>query len=255
MDGEYEEYELHSYPLDDSVTLRGLFKLDANNELYCDGDEYPSSGEVTHYWAEKVFDGSDDEGWMLSQYGYYQTGSISDAIDANASVDNIFCDKITYAPVQNMTTDKGICLIWRGVRVRNETMDTIDNWKTYLSTHPITVMYRLATPTTESADPYTNPQVVNDFGTEEYVIETLNDVVIPVGHDTMYNPNLRAKLEMAPNSPDGDGDYIVRQTNGENSYVQLVIPSELPTAPSSDGTYVLKCTVSSGVATLSWVSE
>ena len=26
---------------------------------------------------------------------------------------------------------------------------------------------------------------------------------------------------MAPNSPDGDGDYIVRQTNGTNEYVSI----------------------------------
>ena len=49
-------------------------------------------------------------------------------------------------------------------------------------------------------------------------------IPIPVGHETAYTANLRAKLEMAPNSPDGDGDYVVRQTNGRNEYVPATYP-------------------------------
>ena len=96
-----------------------------------------------------------------------------------------------------------------------------------------------------------NPQIVDDFGTEEYVDN--REVAIPVGHDTFYQANLRAKLEMSPDSPSGDGDYIVRQTNGQNEYVAFV--KELPTLPSTDGTYTLKCTVSGSTKTLSWVAD
>ena len=117
----------------------------------------------------------------------------------------------------------------------------------------VMLVYALATPTTESADAYTNPQIVDDFGTEEYVIDSSVTVPIPVGHNTKYTPNLRAKLEMLPNSPDSDGDYIVRHTSGESAFVLL--EKELPSVPSEDGTYVLKCTVSSGTATLTWESE
>ena len=112
---------------------------------------------------------------------------------------------------------------------------------------------KLTTPTTESADAYTNPQIVDDWGTEEYVDS--RTVPIPVGHDTKYLANLKAKLEMAPNSPDGDGDYIVRQTDGENLYVPFVIPKELPTKPSEDGTYDLVLTVADGTPTLAWVAR
>ena len=80
------------------------------------------------------------------------------------------------------------------------------------------------------------------------------DVASPVGHETTYQANLRAKLEMAPDSPDGDGDYIVRQTNGLNEYVTLT--KELPTAPTTEGTYHLKATVASGGAvTLTWEAD
>lgn len=92
-------------------------------------------------------------------------------------------------------------------------------------------VYRLTTPTTEQATPFQNPQQVDDFGTEEYV--DTRTVPLPVGHNTFYQANLRAKLEMSPDSPDGDGDYIVRQTDGENKYVPLVVQSCMMVAAQS----------------------
>ena len=45
--GDYVPYEAHTYALDSSLTLRGIPKLDANNNLYYDGDTYESDGKVT----------------------------------------------------------------------------------------------------------------------------------------------------------------------------------------------------------------
>jgi hypothetical protein len=42
----------------------------------------------------------------------------------------------------------------------------------------------LATPTTETAESYASPQVVNPLGTEEYI--DTRDVPVPVGHETRY---------------------------------------------------------------------
>lgn len=112
-------------------------------------------------------------------------------------------------------------------------------------------VYKLTTPTTETADTFENPQLVSNLGTEEYTDS--RTIQIPVGHITKYPPDLKAKLESAPDSPSVNGDYILRHNNGENSYVALT--KELPTVPTTDGTYVLKATVSSGTATLSWVAE
>ena len=61
------------------------------------------------------------------------------------------------------------------------------------------------------------------------------------------------KIESAPNSPSANGDYVLRHNNRVNTYVADT--KELPTGPTTDGTYVLKATVSSGTATLSWVAE
>lgn len=45
LNGTYKAYEEHNYPLDD-VELRGIPQLDANNNLFYDGDEYSSDGRV-----------------------------------------------------------------------------------------------------------------------------------------------------------------------------------------------------------------
>ena len=55
-DSDYEEY---TYPLG-NVELRGLFKLDENNELYCDGDVRISSGKVTRNYEYRAYQSGDE---------------------------------------------------------------------------------------------------------------------------------------------------------------------------------------------------
>ena len=254
-DGEYEPYEKHSYALDDSLTLRGIPKLDASNNLYYDGDTYESDGTVTRKY------GIVDLGtltWSYKSAGFF-SAYIRDfkAPSADRALIYAITNKYLVATVydfQASPTDKTFTLGRTGfysecVLIRDSSYTDAAAFKTAMS--GIMLVYELATPTTESATPYTNPQNCENGGTEEYV----TDSIVPVGHVTQYQPNLRAKLEMAPNSPDGDGDYIVRQTNGTNEYVELVIPKEVPDAPTVDGTYIFKVTVSNGTPTYSWVSE
>ena len=183
-DGEYEPYVKHEYALDSNLELRGIPKLDANNQLYYDGDTYESDGTVTRNYEYRAYASGDE--------------SLPDTI-----------------------TD---------------------------GTHTVT---KLTTPTTETADTYQNPQIVDDWGTEEYVDS--RTVAIPVGHDTMYQANLRAKLEMMPNLPEVNGDYLLRQSASGAEYVAHTSP--IPTLPSEDGTYVLKCTVADGTAILTWEAQ
>ena len=74
---------------------------------------------------------------------------------------------------------------------------------------------KLVTPTTEQADPYSEYQVVDAYGTEEYVDE--RTVPIPVGHDTFYQ--------------------------------QAVDVTQLPT---TDGAYRLALSLTGNTATASW---
>ena len=251
-DGEYEQYVKHSYALDDSVTLRGKFKLDANNKLYADGDVYPPSGEGTTYYAE-VDLGELDWNYESDNQRFNSSGieSLVDKSGSDSWLSNLVCSK--YAVASSGGTDKTIGVFRSTGRIYafDSAYTDKDTFKASLA--GVKLLYPLATPTTFTADPYDNPQVVDDFGTEEYVIDSSVTVPIPVGHNTKYTPNLRAKLEMLPSSPDSDGDYIVRHTSGESAFVLL--EKELPSVPSEDGTYVLKCTVSSGTAALTWESE
>lgn len=271
-DSEYEAYNKHEYPLAD-VTLRGIPNLDASNHLYYDGDTYESDGTVTRNFVNKVFVGAAiGEYWFLqsinehniANFGFglspdkYLTGVSLDTIVRS----NWYGDKVQTTPIAN-TSEEGI-LFASGdtfyVRISSSKASTVDAFKAYLAEHPLEIVYKLATPTTEEAAPFQSPQVVDDFGTEEYVDAGVTastptrDVAIPVGHESKYSANLRAKLEMAPDSPsDGDGDYLVRQTSGENEYVKYVSP--VPALPSEDGTYSLKCTVSGSTKTVAWVVD
>ncbi len=147
--GTYEPYTVHTYPLDSSLTLRGLPKLDGDS-IYYDGDIYPPSGEVERRYGVRA----------------YQSGDESDA---------------------NVLTDG------------------------------TNTVYKLTNATTEQAEPYTALQACDPNGTEEWVGASM-----PVGHDTKYYADLKGKIE------------------------------SIPDAPSADGTYTLKVTVSNGVATYSW---
>ena len=218
-DGEYEPYVKHVYPLDSSLILRGMPKLDGNNKLYYDGDTYESDGTVTRKYGE------------LSN----QTGAIGDTITltgAKSDLTEIICSEGRLADIGTIS---GVTL-------------TLTK-----AISGASIVYELEESTTETAAPYQNPQIVDDFGTEQYVDAGNRDVEIPVGHDTFYRQNLRAKLEMAPGSPDSNGDYLVRHNNGQNSYVAYASP--LPAMPAEDGAYTLKGTVSDGTAELSWEAD
>ena len=56
------------------------------------------------------------------------------------------------------------------------------------------LVYELATPTAETADPFQTPQICDKAGTEEYVTTG----IVPVGHLTKYPEDLRAKIEGLP---------------------------------------------------------
>jgi hypothetical protein len=125
--GQYEPYKAHSYPLDSTLTLRGLFKLDANNNLYADGDTYDADGTVTRNTILRAYQSGDE--------------SLANAITDGTN----------------------------------------------------TVVYS-ANASTEQADPYQHLQQCDPNGTEEYV----STGIVPIGHNSFYPENLRAKVEQLP---------------------------------------------------------
>ena len=58
--GAYEAYVRRSYPLDSSLTLHGIPRLDAGNGLYYDGDLYESDGTVTRRYEKRPYQSGDE---------------------------------------------------------------------------------------------------------------------------------------------------------------------------------------------------
>lgn len=243
-DGSFEPYARRTYALDGSLTLRGVPKLDAANKLYYDGDTYASDGTVTRKYG------------VANLGNLTWTASASQTADGSTAYVASVSDMATDNSNQDMVSDvcvpgptKWVSGMTEGTMIRN-----VGRIVVAATAEPAAgyLVYPLATPVTEAAAPFENPQWVDDFGTEEYAAAEQGDVAVPVGHETLYKTNLRAKLEMAPDSPADDGDYLLRHTGGKNVYVPR--SEVIPDLPSSSGTYRLQVTVSGSTKTLSWAA-
>lgn len=224
--GTYEPYEAHEYPLDSTIDLHGILKLDANNNLYADGDVYEPDGSVSRRY------GVVDLGtlpWGISSNGnYFQAMFTLTGGGSYRGLANVICSKypVTNEPesVFNGTIDKVLIVNTeyisanKSVFIRDSSYIDAASLKASLS--GVYMVYELATPTTETAEPYQHVQICDDFGTEEYISTT----VAPVGHTTKYPLDIAGRLD------------------------------NILTMPTADGTYTLRATVNNGKVTYSWVS-
>ena len=217
--GTYVPYKgSHTYPLDNTLTLRGIPKL-ANNKLYYDGDTYSDDGTVVRKY------GVVDLGTLTwakngNATQYYSTTSITKGVsDANGGT--VICAKYIAGNAYDNPVDKNVCVhgsatsrIW----VYDTAYTDAATFKTAMN--GVYLVYELATPTTESKASFKNPQNCDPDGTEQYV----STGIVPVGHYTKYLKNLKGILD------------------------------DIPSLPTSAGTYTLKVTVSGGVPTYTWQS-
>lgn len=189
----YDPYTVHIYPLDSSLTLRGLPKLDGDN-LYYDGDVYKASGEVERRYGVVdlgTLNWSKDN--QTNNPGrFYSSGIASLVRRPTAAVQYgafILCSKYIAGrnPISTpKDADKMIAIYTNGTIYLSDityTESTTAEFKTAMS--GVYLLYELATPTTESATPYTTSQVSYAGGTEEYITDG-----IPVGHVTKYSPDI-----------------------------------------------------------------
>ena len=194
--GEYQPYTKHTYALDD-VELRGVAKLDSTP--YFDGDTYEADGTVTR------------------KYGIVDLGTLNWALGSGI-IFTALLPGLKYQPDNALPLNAiggiytqvskqyfqgegaNVNLIMRSdnsearIYVNNNAYTDAAALKTAMS--GVYLVYELATPTTETADPFTSPQIVDAYGTERYVDE--RTVAVPVGHVTKYPDNLREKLDGLP---------------------------------------------------------
>jgi len=214
INGQYFPHEKHTYTLDSSVTLRGRYKLDANNQLYADGDVWKSDSTLNRKYAEISLG---DLNWAYtttdatSPVPYFQTPSLASTIKYGATLvcskyastgggRNTLADK-TIA-MYNMTSSTTMC-------IADSAYTDATSFAQHLTDIGAKLVYELATPTTEQATPYTSPQWCDSHGTEEYVGSEL-----PVGHNTDYPMTL---IDTADGLSNGTYEPRITVANGKKT--------------------------------------
>lgn len=179
-----------NYALDPDLVLRGIPKLDANNNLRYDGDVYESNGNVTRKYGIIDLGTLSWTKYSVSQGTLFRSEEIIGAkIVADGSAPNIMCQypSVSQSERANMTAS---CLFANKVDIVDNAYanSTAQQFQTAMS--GVYLVYELSTQTTETADPYTNPQTVDPHGTEQYVDAAYTagsrDFEMPVGHETIY---------------------------------------------------------------------
>ena len=177
---------VESYAIDD-VVLRGIPKL-VNGEIQYDGDTYEADGTVTRYWKEV------DLGDLTWTYrSEIAAGMFSGTISGNKAGNTLYaiCSKYEYAGAVGgialaHAKDKTLSLYTGGgvVYVYDTAYTSKAAFEAAVAGEKLLV--ELATPTTESADPFTNPITIDPNGSEEWVDAGTRDFEMPVGNETSY---------------------------------------------------------------------
>ena len=104
--------------------------------------------------------------------------------------------------------------------------------------------YELATPTTEQGTSFSENIEIDDYGTMGWKNGNDEYVEIPQGCKIFYPADYVLLMDDLYNYTNGDVTKLAKKSD-------IVTPN----APSVDGTYTLKVTVSSGTVTYSWVLD
>lgn len=216
----YEPYETLSYPLDSSLTLRGIPKLN-NGSLYFDGDIYASSGTVTRKY------GIVDLGTLAWTYSnnYFRTTYFNSRIKKPSSTTvkvNAICEQYATKTWQEITTE-GFAVNTTGEMIIADSRYTDATvFKTAMD--GVYLVYELATPTTETATSFISPQTVGT--TEEYVTES----IVPVGQDSYYFNAIVDNIHYEEERPDNP---VVKTT------IPVKIEKESTTVLVSPGEHII----------------
>lgn len=218
LNGQYFPHREFYYPIQ-SGELRGVPKLDANNNLTFDGDWQEPDGTKTRRVKEiNVTQFTGAWGATTNGYGVYLTVSDKDqsAAKRGSVISNRFTasgEAYTNMPLYSVGGASGA-----GTTVSfilPSSITSLAEANTWLTNNPTTLIYLLATPTTEAGQPFLAVERL-DNGIEEVVdagVEAgTRDVVVPVGQDATIYRDLAALLGAIPNPPTSAGTYTLRAT-------------------------------------------
>ena len=191
FDGEYEKYIGEwNYPLADTE-LRGIPKLDSNNNLIFDGDVYYPNGDVVRKY-ETVALSTLTKSYHLSRGSTGGLGWVDfilssikrDTLNMLLSQSTLPC-KTGSAGWQSTTPCMSASINDNNVGIfriyETSGMSQADFDAKYNSA---TLVYELATSTSEKVTGYSNPHTLIRKGAEEFVDS--RTIPLPVGHETEY---------------------------------------------------------------------
>ena len=237
-DGEYEPYNKRTYPLDSSLTLRGIPKLDSANRLYFDGDIYRHDGSGERRYAENELSDLSYEKQTVNGTVYFMAKANS-SFTVNGDQKDVRCWCSVYSVNETTSSDyfptNNEMALWNAyagggkrIIIRDDSVTTVADLKTKLVGKG-QILSNLKTPIDFTAEPFQYPMVVDPLGTEEFVDYAVEqgerDVKIPCGHTSEYPEDLVDKLEVLPHATGTNGDYLITEIDGKlylKPYTQTV---------------------------------
>ena len=203
-----------------------------NNKLYVD-----------RYVSSIILKGESAEGWSLQTEGYHVPVDALNIKTKSILLSNYFKNYPTYNELINQ--DYGIGMIYnvKSFYVRNKNTSTLDEFKTWLSTHNTQVDYELATPVTEEYGEIEMLKTLkgyNNISTTDKLLPVINltyvrDTVIAdyvENHVTelkLTENEIKASVESVSSSVDGLNTTInrVEEITNDNSQVINVISTNI----------------------------
>ena len=177
--GEYEPHVKHSYPLDPTLTLRGMPVLSEGNLAY-DGDIYKADGTVERRYG--IVD-LGTRNWTVSSSGDNVFYNNIGAKPVNDYKQHGLMSKYSFAGsrfIADMEDKTWMIASNKRVHIRDSSYADAESFKEAMS--GVYLVYELEEPTTETAQPYQVSQNIDPYGTEEYITNS----IVPVGHETEY---------------------------------------------------------------------
>ena len=183
-------------------------------------------GKVTVDKVSVVLDGSDDENWDVNsnRFRYRSVSCINNSSRVNGISNYIECKSADNVYTNRQTAN------YVGLSANGSEINVVDNihfanddltaWKTYLANNPLQVCYELATPTELTLTPA--------------------ELELLKGYNYISTNGTTISLNYLPDSLLAEAENYV--------------DAKIPPAPTTDGTYVLTCTVTSGVPAYTWES-
>ena len=243
---------IRTYNLDDSISGHGMFKFKTvdnslTDELYVDGDELTPDGTFTAKYKTYTLNGDTSQNDIsvdtsFSQYNYTRITYIPYNNEGVAN-NPFISDKFIYSTASNANSSAGeiksSSSAPRMFLLVPSTVTTKAEAITWFASNPTTIYAPIATPTTSQKDSYTETQICETDGYEEFndaaYTAGTRDVQVPVGTVTEYDrdlaPALAAFLDILPVS---DGQYVLDITSGVMSFASYSRSLSLDRSELSD---------------------